>query len=71
MTPGKTVDLAKGKEEVDDMWTEALRRLFQFKRGPFFEHSVSRPQSRIFLVIKLVLTAVPKPCAPTLLATAA
>lgn len=40
MTPTKTLELAKSKEEVDDMWTMALRRLFEFKRGPFFEHSV-------------------------------
>lgn len=43
MNPTKALELARGKEEVDDMWTLALRRLFEFKRGPFFEHSVSPP----------------------------
>jgi len=41
MTPKQALELAKGKEELDDLWTTSLRRVFEFKRGAFFEHSVS------------------------------
>lgn len=41
MTPKEALVLAKGKDDLDDLWTISLRRVFEFKRGPFHEHSVS------------------------------
>jgi serine/threonine-protein phosphatase 2A activator len=28
---------------IKDLWTISLQRIFEFKTGPFFEHSVSSP----------------------------
>lgn len=31
---------------VKDLWTLSLQRVFEFKTGPFFEHSVSLPHTQ-------------------------
>lgn len=43
VTPTQALENAKNKSyEAKDLWTISLRRVFEFKSGPFFEHSVSR-----------------------------
>lgn len=49
ITPQQALENARraakepGPVVVKDLWTISLQRIFEFKTGPFFEHSVSPP----------------------------
>lgn len=44
VTPTQALENAKNPDyAAKDLWTISLRRVFEFKSGPFFEHSVSQP----------------------------
>jgi hypothetical protein len=46
VTPQQALENARraakepGSVAVKDLWTISLQRIFEFKTGPFFEHSV-------------------------------